>query len=197
MARHRRAEERRKTKETEIALELDLDGSGRYRIHTGIPFFDHMLSLFAYHSGLDLSIRAKGDLHVDHHHTVEDVGICLGEGIRKALGEAKGINRYGMAITPMDETLASVALDLSMRPWLVYNAKMRRARIGSFEVDLVEEFFRALCNHGRMTLHINLFYGRNSHHMVEAIFKGFGRALRNAVACDPRSPRVPSTKGIL
>jgi imidazoleglycerol-phosphate dehydratase len=197
MARHRRAEVRRKTKETEIALKIDLDGSGRYRIHTGISFFDHMLSLFAHHSSLDLSIKAKGDLHVDQHHTVEDVGICVGEGIRKALGEAKGINRYGMAIIPMDETLASVALDLSMRPWLVFNVKLRRAKIGTFDVELVEEFFRALCNHGRITLHINLLYGRNSHHMVEAIFKGFGRALGSALACDPRSSRVPSSKGIL
>ena len=197
MARHRRAEVRRKTKETEIALKIDLDGSGRYSIHTGIPFFDHMLSLLAHHSSMDLSINAKGDLHVDHHHTVEDVGICLGEAIRKTLGEAKGINRYGMAFTPMDETLASVALDLSMRPCLVFHVKLRRARIGTFDLELVEEFFRALCNHGRITLHVNLLYGRNSHHMVEAIFKGFGRALRSALAFDPRSSRVPSTKGIL
>jgi imidazoleglycerol-phosphate dehydratase len=197
MARHRRAEVRRKTKETEIALKIDLDGSGRYSIHTGIPFFDHMLSLLAHHSSMDLSIRAKGDLHVDDHHTVEDVGICLGEGIRKTLGEAKGINRYGMAFTPMDETLASVALDLSMRPCLVFHVKLRRAKIGTFDLELVEEFFRALCNHGRITLHVNLLYGRNSHHMVEAIFKGCGRALRNALAFDPRSSRVPSTKGML
>jgi imidazoleglycerol-phosphate dehydratase len=197
MARHRRAEVRRKTKETEIALKIDLDGSGRYSIHTGIPFFDHMLSLLAHHSSMDFSIKAKGDLHVDHHHTVEDVGICLGEAIRKALGEAKGINRYGMAFTPMDETLASVALDLSMRPCLVFHVKLRRARIGTFDLELVEEFFRAFCNHGRITLHVNLLYGKNSHHMVEAIFKGFGRALRSALGFDPRSSRVPSTKGIL
>jgi imidazoleglycerol-phosphate dehydratase len=197
MARHRRAEVKRKTKETEIALKLDLDGTGRYRIDTGISFFDHMLSLLAHHSRVDLSVKAKGDLHVDHHHTVEDVGICLGEGIRKAMGEAKGIHRYGMAITPMDETLASVAVDLSGRSCLVYNVKLRRARVGSFEIELVEEFFKALCNHGRMTLHINLLYGRNSHHMVEAIFKGFGRALRGALSLDPRASQVPSTKGIL
>ena len=197
MARHRKSEVRRKTKETEIALKLDLDGTGRYRIDTGISFFDHMLSLLAHHSRVDLSVKAKGDLHVDHHHTVEDVGICLGEAIRKAMGEPKGIHRYGMAITPMDETLASVALDLSGRSCLVYNVELRRARIGSFEVELVEEFFKALVNHGRMTLHINLLYGRNSHHRVEAIFKGFGRALRGALSLDPRASQVPSTKGIL
>ena len=142
MARHRRSDVRRKTKETEIALRIDLDGSGRSRIHTGISFFDHMLSLLAHHGRVDLSVKAEGDLHVDHHHTVEDVGICLGEGIREALGDGKGINRYGMAITPMDETLASVALDLSMRPRLVYHVKLKRARIGSFDVELVEEPLR-------------------------------------------------------
>jgi imidazoleglycerol-phosphate dehydratase len=146
---------------------------------------------------MDLLIKARGDLHVDHHHTVEDVGICLGDGIRKALGEAKGIHRYGMALTPMDETLVSIALDLSMRPCLVFHVKLRKTRIGTFDPELVEEFFRALCNHGRLTLHVNLLYGRNSHHMVEAIFKGFGRALREAVSPDPRSSEVPSTKGVL
>ena len=197
MASHRRAEVRRKTKETEIALKIDLDGSGRHSIRTGIPFFDHMVSLLSHHGSLDLSLKARGDIHVDHHHTVEDVGICLGEGIRKALGEAKGINRYGMALTPMDETLASVAMDISMRPCLVFNVKLRKAKLGTFDLELVEEFFRALCNHGRLTLHINLLYGRNSHHMVEAIFKGFGRALREAVALDRRASGVPSTKGVL
>lgn len=194
---HRKAEVNRKTKETNISLKLDLEGSGKHSIHTGIPFFDHMLSLLTYHASLDLSLKAKGDIDVDAHHTVEDVGICLGDGIRRALGEAKGIQRYGVALMPMDEALASVALDLSMRPWLVFHMKLRRARIGTFDLDLVEEFFRALCNHGRMTLHINLLYGRNSHHMVEAIFKGFGRALRQAVSVDERSSSVPSTKGIL
>ncbi len=197
MASHRKAEVIRKTKETEITLKIDLDGSGRYSVRTGIPFFDHMVSLFSHHGRLDLSLKARGDIHVDHHHTVEDVGICLGEGIRKALGEAKGINRYGMALTPMDETLASVAMDISMRPCLVFNVKLRRAKLGTFDLELVEEFFRALCNHGRLTLHINLLYGRNSHHMVEAIFKGFGRALREAVGLDPRASGVPSTKGVL
>lgn len=195
--RHRKAEVKRKTKETEVALKLDLDGSGKHSIHTGIPFFDHMLSLLAYHSSIDFSVRAKGDIGVDSHHTVEDVGICLGEGIKKALREAKGIQRYGMAMIPMDETLGSVALDLSMRPNLVFHMKLRRSKIGTFDLELVEEFFRALCNHGRITLHINLLYGKNSHHMVEAVFKGFGRALRQAVSLDERKSSIPSTKGIL
>jgi imidazoleglycerol-phosphate dehydratase len=197
MKRHRKAEVKRKTKETEVILKLDLDGSGRHSIQTGIPFFDHMLSLLAYHSSIDLSIKAQGDLGVDSHHTVEDVGICLGDGIRKALGEAKGIQRYGMAMIPMDETLGSVALDLSMRPCLVFHMKLRKSKIGTFDLELVEEFFKALCNHAKITLHINLLYGRNSHHMVEAVFKGFGRALKEAISLDERSSSIPSTKGIL
>ncbi|MGQ9508227.1 MAG: imidazoleglycerol-phosphate dehydratase HisB [Thermodesulfobacteriota bacterium] len=197
MKRHRKAEIRRKTKETEIVLNLDLDGSGKHSIDTGIPFFDHMIRLTAYHSGMDLTLKAKGDTEVDAHHTVEDVGISLGEGIRKALGEAKGIRRYGMALIPMDETLASIALDLSMRPCLVFHMKPRRSKIGTFDLELVEEFFRAFTNHARMTLHINLIYGKNSHHMVEAVFKGVGRALREALSLDERLTEVPSTKGIL
>ncbi len=197
MKRHRKAEVRRKTKETAVVLKLNLDGSGKRSIVTGIPFFDHMLSLFAYHSRTDLSLKAKGDIGVDAHHTVEDVGICLGDGIRKALGEAKGIQRYGMAMIPMDETLVSVAVDLSMRPYLVLQMKLRRSKIGTFDPELVEEFFKALCNHARITLHINLLYGRNSHHMVEAVFKGFGRALREAVSFDERASEIPSTKGML
>jgi imidazoleglycerol-phosphate dehydratase len=197
MKRHRKAEVRRKTKETEVVLKLDLDGSGRHTIATGIPFFDHMLSLLTYHSSIDLSLKAKGDIGVDAHHTVEDVGICLGDGIRKALGEAKGIQRYGMAMVPMDETLGSVALDLSMRPCLVFHMKLRRARIGTFDLELVEEFFKAFCNHSKITLHINLLYGKNSHHMIEAVFKGFGRALKEAIALDERSSQIPSTKGVL
>jgi imidazoleglycerol-phosphate dehydratase len=195
--RHRKAEVKRKTKETEIFLKLDLDGSGKHSVSTGIPFFDHMLSLLTYHSSIDLSLKAKGDIRVDSHHTVEDVGICLGEGIKKALGDGKGIGRYGMAMIPMDETLGSVALDLSMRPCLVFHMKMRRSKIGDFDLELVEEFFKALCNHGRITLHVNLLYGKNSHHMVEAVFKGFGRALRQAISFDERRLSVPSTKGIL
>jgi imidazoleglycerol-phosphate dehydratase len=197
MKRDRKAEVRRKTKETAVVLKMNLDGSGKHSIVTGIPFFDHMLTLLAYHSRMDLSLKAKGDIAVDAHHTVEDVGICLGDGIRKALGEGKGIQRYGMATIPMDETLVSVALDISMRPCLVFQMKLRRSKIGTFDPELVEEFFRALCSHSRMTLHINLLYGRNSHHMVEAVFKGFGRALREAVSLDERGPEVPSTKGVL
>ncbi len=197
MKRHRKAEVKRKTKETEVFLTLDLDGSGRHSIKTGIPFFDHMLSLLAYHSNVDLVLRAKGDLGVDAHHTVEDVGICLGQAIRKALGEAKGIQRYGMALIPMDETLVSVAIDFSMRPILVFHMKLRRTRIGTFDLELVEEFFKAFSNHSKITLHINLLYGKNSHHMVEAVFKGMGRALKEAVTIDERSLRVPSTKGVL
>ncbi len=197
MKKYRKAEVQRKTKETAVVLKLNLDGSGKHSIVTGIPFFDHMLSLLAYHSRLDLSIQAKGDLAVDAHHTVEDVGICLGDGIRKALGNAQGIQRYGMAMIPMDETLVAVALDISMRPWLVFQMKLRKSRIGTFDTELVEEFFKALCNHAKLTLHINLHYGKNSHHMVEAVFKGFGRTLKEAVSFDPRSSQVPSTKGVL
>jgi imidazoleglycerol-phosphate dehydratase len=197
MKKHRKAEIKRKTKETEVVLKIDLDGSGRHSIKTGIPFFDHMLSLLAYHSSIDLSLKAKGDIGVDPHHTVEDVGICLGDGIRKALGDVKGIQRYGMSILPMDETLSSVALDLSMRPTLVFHMQLRRTRIWTFDVDLVEEFFKAFCNHGGVTLHINLLYGRNTHHMIESVFKGVGRALRAAISLDERTGQVPSTKGIL
>ncbi len=197
MIKKRKAEVKRKTKETEVVLKLNLDGSGRHSIATGIPFFDHMLSLLVYHSRMDLFLKAEGDRDVDAHHTVEDVGICLGDGIRKALGEGKGIGRYGMAMVPMDETLASVALDLSMRPYLIFQMKLRRSKIGTFDTELVEEFFKALCNHTKATLHINLLYGRNSHHMAEAVFKGVGRALREAVSIDERSSEIPSTKGIL
>ena len=187
----------RKTKETQVSLKLDLDGTGRRSIRTAIPFFDHMLSLLAYHGGVDLSVHARGDIAVDAHHTVEDVGICLGDAIREALGEAKGIERYGAATVPMDEALVSVALDFSMRPHLVFNVELRKARLGTFDPELVEEFFKALSSHGRMTVHINLHYGKNTHHMVEAVFKGFGRALKEAVSIDPRRTQIPSTKGIL
>ena len=197
MKTDRRAEVQRKTKETEVNLKLKLDGSGKYSVRTGIPFFDHMLSLLAYHSRMDLSLKAKGDLGVDAHHTVEDVGICLGDAIRKALEDARGIGRYGMALLPMDEALVSVAIDLSMRPCLVYHVKLKKGRIGQFDLELVEEFFQAFCNHAKMALHINLLYGRNRHHMVEAVFKGVGRALKEAVAVDLRTAEVPSTKGIL
>ena len=187
----------RTTGETEIHLTLELDGRGQAQVNTGIGFLDHMLTLLAHHGLFDLIVQAKGDLHVDAHHTVEDVGICLGDAIREALGDAKGIERYGAATVPMDEALVSVALDFSMRPHLVFNVELRKARLGTFDPELVEEFFKALSSHGRMTVHINLHYGKNTHHMVEAVFKGFGRALKEAVSIDPRRTQIPSTKGIL
>lgn len=197
MKSHRKAKVIRKTKETEVLLKIDLDGTGRHRIETGIPFFDHMLTLFAYHGSFDLDVRARGDIGVDAHHTVEDVGICLGEGFKQALGEARGIRRYGDAVIPMDESLGSVAVDLSGRPYLVFHLKLRRARVGTFDLELVEEFLRAFGSHGGVTLHVNLHYGRNSHHMVEAVFKAFGRAMREAVSVDARRAGAPSSKGTL
>ena len=158
MRRHRKVDVKRKTKETEVYLKIDLDGVGKHSISTGIPFFDHMLRLFAYHSRIDVSLKAVGDIGVDAHHTVEDVGISLGEGIRKAIGEGKGIQRYGMALIPMDETLVSVSVDISMRPFLAFHMKLRKSKIGTFDPELVEEFLKALCNHARMTLHSNLLY---------------------------------------
>ena len=193
----RKGEINRKTKETRVALRLDLDGSGEYSVSTGIPFFDHMLSLFAMHGFFDLHIEAEGDIGVDFHHTVEDVGICLGDGFKEAIGDGKGLRRYGMAIIPMDETLVSVALDLSMRPHLVYNPGLKKKKVGLFDLDLIEEFHRAFVNHGGITLHINTMYGKNSHHIIEAIFKGVGRALDMASSLDQRVTGVMSTKGRL
>ncbi len=187
----------RKTKETRIALRLNVYGSGRHSISTRIPFFDHMLSLFAMHGFFDLHVEAEGDIEVDFHHTVEDVGICLGDGFKEAIGEGKGLCRYGMAIIPMDEALVSVALDLSMRPYLVYNIGLKKKRVGLFDLDLIEEFFRAFVNHGGITLHLNTMYGRNTHHIIEAIFKGVGRALDIASSLDRRITGVMSTKGRL
>jgi imidazoleglycerol-phosphate dehydratase len=193
----RKVEIERKTKETKIALTLDLDGSGQHSIATGIPFFDHMLTLFAMHGFFDLEVQAEGDIGVDFHHTVEDVGICLGNGFREAIGDGKGLRRYGNVIIPMDETLVTVALDLSMRPYLVYDPGLKRRKIGLFDVDLVEEFYRAFVNHGGITLHIKTMYGRNSHHIIEAIFKGVGRALDMACSVESRITGVMSTKGTL
>jgi imidazoleglycerol-phosphate dehydratase len=193
----RKVEIERKTRETKIALILDLDGSGQHSIATGIPFFDHMLTLFAMHGFFDLKVQAEGDIGVDFHHTVEDVGICLGDGFREAIGDGKGLRRYGNAIIPMDETLVTVALDLSMRPYLVYDPGLKRRKIGLFDVDLVEEFYRAFVNHGGITLHIKTMYGRNSHHIIEAIFKGAGRALDMACSVEARITGVMSTKGTL
>ena len=187
----------RKTNETEIALHLDLDGSGRASIATGVGFFDHMLDLFARHGQLDFDVTAKGDLHVDAHHTVEDVGICIGLAIEKAIGDKSGIARYGWASVPMDETLANVTLDLSGRPAFVFNVGFTGPLIGTFPVELVEEFFKSIANAARMNLHVNVPYGTNNHHISEAIFKSFARALRMATTVDPRQQGVPSTKGSL
>lgn len=195
--RSRKAAVERKTRETEIRLRLDLDGAGRAQVRTGIGFLDHMLELLTAHAGMDLDLSARGDLCVDAHHTVEDVGICLGEGIRKALGRKEGIARYGSCVLPMDEALVSVALDISGRPHLSYQVKVGRRKIDSFDTELVEEFFQALVNHAGLTLHVDLVRGRNAHHIVEAVFKGVARALKAAAARPGGANGVPSTKGTL
>jgi len=192
----RAAEIERMTKETKISLSIQLDGAGRAEICTGIPFFDHMLSLMTAHGFFDIRLHATGDLDVDYHHTVEDVGIVLGEGIRKALGDFAGIRRFGEATVPMDEALSTVVVDTSGRPWLVYRVEVK-GRIRDFDVHLVESFFKALTDHAGLTLHVNLLYGKNLHHIFESIFKGFGRALDQASAVDKRRSGVPSTKGRL
>src|SRR5215218_4102039 len=193
----RTAEISRQTKETQIRLALNLDGSGKSAARTGVGFFDHMLDLLARHSLIDMSVDAKGDLEVDSHHTVEDVGIVLGQAIEKAVGDKKGIHRYGWAIVPMDESLAQVAVDLSGRPAFVFNVSFTGPLIGQFPVELVEEFLKALATSAKMNLHVTVPYGSNNHHISEAIFKALGKALRQAVAQDPRNPHVPSTKGSL
>ncbi|MCP3677930.1 MAG: imidazoleglycerol-phosphate dehydratase HisB [Deltaproteobacteria bacterium] len=194
----RKAKRARKTSETDIVVEIELDGEGKQTISTSIPFLDHMLSLFSKHGLFDLKVKAKGDIEIDDHHTVEDVGICLGDAVRKALGSKKGIRRYGTTSVPMDETLASVTIDMSDRPYLVYNVTFpKRARIKSFDQDLVEDFLQAFSTRSGCNLHVNLSYGRNIHHIIEAIFKAFGRALSDAVRIDPRIKGVMSTKGKL
>jgi imidazoleglycerol-phosphate dehydratase len=187
----------RTTRETDIRLRLNLDGAGKARVKTGIGFLDHMLELLAAHAGMDLALSAKGDLSVDAHHTVEDIGICLGEGIRKALGAKEGIARYGFCTIPMDEALVSVALDVSGRPHLSYRVKVGRKKIEAFDTQLVEEFLQALVNHAGLTLHVELVSGRNAHHIIEAVFKGVARALGTAAARTGAPRGVPSTKGIL
>lgn len=187
----------RKTNETEIRLELNLDGSGVSSIKTGVGFLDHMLELFARHGVFDLTIQAKGDLHVDQHHTVEDTGICLGQALKQALGDKAGIRRYGHFTLPMEEALVTTAIDLSGRYFLVFNAPLASAKIGDFDSELVEDFWQALAANALCNLHVLLHYGRNSHHISEAVFKCAARALRMAVELDPRSPGVPSTKGTL
>ncbi|MBI5055364.1 MAG: imidazoleglycerol-phosphate dehydratase HisB [Nitrospirae bacterium] len=195
----RKAAVARKTKETDIKLGINLDGKGDYKINTSIPFVDHMLSLMAKHGHIDLTLEARGDIEVDYHHLVEDVGIVLGEAIKKALGEKLRIRRYGETVTPMDESLAQVVIDLSGRPYLVYKVRLPKGNelIQNLGVSLFEDFFRALSNNAGMNLHINLHYGRDPHHILEAIFKGFGRALREASEIHPRAKGVPSTKGTL
>ncbi len=188
----------RKTAETDIAARLNLDGAGRYEISTGIRFLDHMLELFARHGGFDLKLQATGDLDVDQHHTVEDCGLVLGEAVRQALGEKKGINRAGYFIMPMDETLAVAAVDLSGRPYLAMSAPLRARRVGDLQVELVEDFFQGFASSARANVHLKLVYGRSSHHGVEALFKAFARALRYACSRDKRlKAMLPSTKDLL
>lgn len=187
----------RKTNETEISLELNLDGSGKAQIQTGVGFFDHMLELLTRHAVIDLSVSAKGDLHVDQHHTVEDVGICFGQAIKQALGDKAGIRRYGHFALPMEETLVTTAIDLSGRYFMVFNADFPSPKIGEFDSELVEDFWQATAANALANLHVVLHHGRNSHHISEAIFKSAARALRMAVEQDPRMPGIPSTKGTL
>jgi len=194
----RTAEISRNTTETKIRVAVDLDGTGRSQLSTGVGFFDHMLDQIARHGSIDLTIEAKGDLHIDAHHTVEDVGIALGQAVARALGDRKGIRRYGHAYVPLDEALSRVVIDFSGRPGLEWNVPFTRARIGEFDVDLAHEFFQGFVNHALVTLHVDNLRGANSHHQCETVFKAFARALRSAVEPDPRALGVvPSTKGTL
>jgi imidazoleglycerol-phosphate dehydratase len=194
----RRAEISRETAETKIRLSIDLDGEGRADIATGVGFFDHMLTLLARHSLIDMTVKAEGDLHVDFHHTVEDVGIALGQAFRQALGDKKGIVRYADCLMPMDETLTRVALDISGRPFLVFRTAFPTAKIGEFDSELVREWFQAFAINAGLTLHVETLYGDNSHHIAESCYKGLARVLRMAVSIDPRAAnKVPSTKGTL
>jgi len=194
----RKAQVARDTLETRISASLDLDGSGAATLETGVPFLEHMLDQVARHGMIDVELRATGDLHIDAHHTVEDIGIVLGQALAQAVGDKQGIRRYGHAYVPLDEALSRVVLDLSGRPGLVYNVDFPRARIGDFDVDLVHEFFQGFCNHARVTLHVDSLRGSNAHHIAETVFKAFGRALRMALEPDPRmAGQVPSTKGNL
>lgn len=195
----RKAKVERKTKETNIKASINLDGKGTYKVNTSIPFVDHMLNLMSKHGHLDLIVDAKGDIDVDYHHLIEDLGIVLGSAIKDALGNKEGIRRYGESLTPMDECLAQIAIDLSGRPYLVYNVKLPKGgrKIKDIDVSLFEDFFRSVSNTAGMNLHINLSYGRDLHHIFEAIFKGFGRALQSAVKKHPKIKGVPSTKGSL
>lgn len=194
----RRAQVIRNTLETQISINLNLDGTGKSILETGVPFLDHMLDQIARHGMIDLEIAAKGDLHIDAHHTVEDIGITLGQAFAKAVGDKKGLRRYGHAYVPLDEALSRVVIDLSGRPGLVFNVDFNRARIGDFDVDLIHEFFQGFTNHALTTLHIDNLSGRNAHHQAETVFKAFGRALRMAIEHDPAAAGIiPSTKGTL
>lgn len=193
----RSAEITRTTRETDIRLRLEVDGTGRADVKTGVGFLDHMLELFARHASMDLTVACTGDLHVDAHHTTEDVGISLGQALDRALGDRAGIRRYGHAVLPMDETLVTVAVDLGGRPYWVWNAPMPSPRVGDFDTELVADFWQGFTTQGRLNLHVLLHYGRNAHHISEAIFKGLARALRDACEPDPRASGVPSTKGVL
>jgi len=197
MATERVCEISRVTAETEVRLRLNLDGPGEHRIDTGVPFLDHMLTHVAVHTPLDLELTCKGDTQIDAHHSVEDVGIVLGQALRQALGDKAGIARYGDRVLPMDETLVLVALDFSGRPLLVYDVAIPAATVGTFDTELVAEFLRAMATHAGLTLHVRLLASGNSHHIIEAIFKALGRALGEAVSLDPRRAGVPSTKGVL
>ena len=189
---------RRTTRETDVEVAVDLDGSGSSRIATGIGFLDHMLDLLARHSRVDLTINAKGDLHIDHHHTTEDVGIALGQAVKQALGDMKGITRYADVHLPMDEALTRVAIDISGRPFLVFKAEFARDKVGAFDTELVQEWFQAFATNAGVTLHVETLYGTNDHHIAESCFKGLARALRLAVAIDQRAANeIPSTKGLL
>ncbi|EAQ03404.1 imidazoleglycerol-phosphate dehydratase [Pseudooceanicola batsensis HTCC2597] len=188
----------RKTAETEIDVSLSLDGTGRYEMQTGVGFFDHMLDQLARHSLIDMDVRCKGDLHIDDHHTVEDCGIAIGQALTQALGDKRGIRRYGSCLLPMDDALVRAALDLSGRPFLVWNVALPTPKIGTFDTELVREFFQALATHGGITLHVDMLHGVNAHHIAEAAFKAVAQALRMAVETDPRKgDAIPSTKGSL
>lgn len=188
----------RKTKETEISVSLDLDGSGNYDVSTGIGFLDHMLEQLSRHSLMDLTVKAKGDLHIDFHHTTEDTGIAIGEAFSKALGDRKGITRYASALIPMDETLSRIALDISNRPYLIWRVDFTKPKLGDMDTELFKEWFQAFAQAAGITLHVENLYGENNHHIVESCYKGLARALRDAIEIDPRkADEVPSTKGVL
>ncbi|MBI1810897.1 MAG: imidazoleglycerol-phosphate dehydratase HisB [Nitrospirae bacterium] len=194
----RKALIKRKTKETNISLDLNLDGRGSYSINTSIPFLDHMLSLMCKHGLFDIKLNAKGDIDIDDHHTVEDIGIVLGKALKQAVGDMKGIARYGQASVPMDEALASVSIDISGRPYFVYKVEFpKKSKLKDFDPDLIEDFLQAFVSNSSITLHVNALYGRNIHHIIEAIFKGLGRALREAVSVNRKIKSIPTTKGMI